>query len=141
MGRACKAAVAYFAIVFALGFVLGAVRVLVLAPRMGEASAVLLELPIMLLASWVASGWLISRFSVRDSWDHRLLMGGVAFVLLIAAELALSMLGFGRSAGEHFARYGQSAEAMLGLSAQVLFGLMPLLRPTGRRRAAAGDRG
>ena len=43
---------------------LGTVRVLVLAPRLRATEAVLLELPVMLAASWVVSGWLI-RLAAR----------------------------------------------------------------------------
>lgn len=46
MTAALSAGIAYFAMAFPLGFVLGAVRVLLLARRIGETAAVLLELPI-----------------------------------------------------------------------------------------------
>jgi hypothetical protein len=52
-----SAVVAYFGIVYALGFALGTVRVLAVAPRIGELPAVLLEAPIMLAASWVTCRW------------------------------------------------------------------------------------
>src|SRR5690606_39056760 len=49
------AALAYWAAIFALGFVLGTVRTLWLAPAVGELAAVALELPVMLGASaWAA---------------------------------------------------------------------------------------
>lgn len=70
---AIKAGVAYFAIVFALGFV----RTLVLVKHLGETASVLLELPFMLGASWLACGWALDRFAVPRLWRHRLAMGGV----------------------------------------------------------------
>jgi hypothetical protein len=42
MQAALAAAIVYFAIVFATGFVFGTIRVLVLTPRIGEFGAVLL---------------------------------------------------------------------------------------------------
>jgi hypothetical protein len=59
-----KAGAVYFTIVFAVGFLLGTVRVLVLVPRVGETAAVMIELPIILAASWITCRWLIARFSV-----------------------------------------------------------------------------
>ena len=49
------AALRYFGIIFALGFVLGTIRTLWLAPIVGTVGAVLIELPIMLIASWLVA--------------------------------------------------------------------------------------
>ena len=54
-----RAAIAYWAVVFALGFVLGTVRTLWLAPAIGVTVATAVELPIMLAASWWAAGWAV----------------------------------------------------------------------------------
>ena len=51
--RAAAAGDAYFALVFAAGFLLGSIRVLIIIPRSGEAVVVGLELPIMLAVSWI----------------------------------------------------------------------------------------
>ena len=64
MTQTIKAATAYFAIVFGIGFVLGTARVLVIIPRIGELAAVLLEVPVMLATSWFAARWCIARFAV-----------------------------------------------------------------------------
>jgi hypothetical protein len=127
MTSALRAGVAYFAIVFSVGFIFGTIRVLVLVPRLGETGGVAVELPIMLSVSWFACGWLLERFSVRGRWGHRLAMGGVAFVLLMVAELGLSILAFGRSAAEHLGTY-RSWGAALGLAGQVAFAAFPLAR-------------
>ena len=52
-----RAAIVYWAMVFALGFVLGTIRVIWVIPLVGLMPATLLELPIILAASWAASGW------------------------------------------------------------------------------------
>lgn len=48
------------------------------------------------------------------------MMGGVAFALLIIAEAALGVIGFGRPLTEHLAQYLRPA-AMLGLLGQLVF--------------------
>ena len=136
MAAALAAGGMYAAIVFAVGFVLGAVRVLVLMPRLGEIGALVIELPIMLAVSWFVCGWLLGRFSVRAAWRYRLVMGGSAFILLVIAELGVSILAFGRSMAEHFGTY-RSWAAAFGLAAQVVFAAFPLIRKRGTRRLAA----
>ncbi len=134
--RALLAGVYYFAIVFALGFALGTIRVLFIVPLLGELGAVFLELPIMLVASWFVCSWLVRRFQVPPAVEARLIMGGIAFVLLMLAELAVSVFAFGRSPAEHWGTYS-SASALWGLAAQVAFAAMPLVRrPAGSFRSA-----
>jgi hypothetical protein len=126
MWSAVKPGAAYFALVFLAGFVLGTVRVLLLAPRLGTLTAVLLELPVILTVSWFACGWISRRFSVPAGAWHRLRMGAVAFFLLIAAEIALAA-AFGRAPSTYLASLG-TVEGAFGLAGQILFGLIPLLR-------------
>lgn len=88
---AIKAGAIYFAAAFALGFVLGTIRVLWLAPHVGETAAVLAEQPVMLTVSWFAAGWLIRRHHIAraravgdgsnclcDVDDRRVDAGGIA---------------------------------------------------------------
>jgi hypothetical protein len=50
-----KAGAAYFALVFAVGFVLGTIRTLWLVPRVGTRTAELMEMPLMLAATILAA--------------------------------------------------------------------------------------
>ncbi|MFM9862239.1 MAG: hypothetical protein ACKVRO_01415 [Micropepsaceae bacterium] len=127
MHEAAKAGVAYFAIAFAIAFVLGALRVLFVAPRVGEFGAVLIEVPIMLTVSWLVCGWVLNRIAVPASIGARLVMGAVAFALLMAAEFALGIYGFGNTAGEIVSSFARPP-GQLGLAGQVGFALMPTLR-------------
>src|SRR5437879_6542893 len=57
--------------VFAFGFVLGTIRVLVLAPLLGATGSVLLESPVILAASWILSRVTAQRFQVRHDVSAR----------------------------------------------------------------------
>lgn len=120
-----KAGAAYFAIVFAFGFVLGSVRVLGVEGLTGEVIAVALELPIMLLVCWFVAGWLVARLAVSPDTGHRLRMGAVALVLLLLAEAMLAM-AFGRTLSAHLASYA-TMRGGLTLLGQFGFAAMPLL--------------
>jgi hypothetical protein len=119
----------YFALVFALGFLLGMVRTLFVqdGPGLGRLPAVLIELPIMLMASWFLCRYVIRRLAVASTVAARAGMGSISFALLLLAELALSLLLFGRTPSEHLALYADASYA-LGLAAQMGFALMPLLQ-------------
>jgi len=127
MARALGAGAPYFAAVFAIGFVLGTLRVLVLLPEMGELAAVAVELPVMLVLSWAIAGVLVRRYRVPARACARLAMGGVALALLLMAEAGLGVLGLGQDLTQHLAHYLAPAGA-LGLAGQLGFGLMPWLR-------------
>lgn len=132
MTAALKAGALYFAVVFAAGFVLGALRVMAIAPRLGETAAVLVELPVMLALSWFVCAWLVRRQAVPAAATERIVMGGAAFVMLMAAEAGVSVFAFGRSPAEHFEAY-RAATAQIGLAAQVVFAAFPLLQAWRRR--------
>jgi hypothetical protein len=123
------AGLVYFALVFALGFLLGTVRTLFVrdAPSGGRLLGVLIELPIMLSVSWFLCRTVIRRFAVASTAAARAVMGGFAFVLLLLTELLAGALLFGRTPGEHFALYREASYA-LGLAAQIGFALMPLIQ-------------
>lgn len=127
-------AIVYFLLVFALGFVLGTIRTLAVAdaPGFGRLVGVVIELPIMLAASWFACGYIIRRFAVPPTVVARTAMGGIALALLLLAELLLGTLVFGRTVAAHLALYREASYA-LGLAAQIAFGAMPLLRLRGSR--------
>jgi hypothetical protein len=125
MTTALKAGATYAVIVYFVGFVLGTVRVLLLVPDIGETQAVLLETPVILSASWIASQWSVKRFAVPAAAGSRLAMGGVAFALLMIGELAVSILVFGRSWGNALTVY-PSPSGVIGLAAQSVFALLPL---------------
>lgn len=125
--RAALAGLAYFFAAFAVGFVLGAFRTIVLVPRIGETLAVMAELPVILAASWWMCKAIVRKVSVPRRTRSRLAMGAVAFGLLMAAEAALSMWGFGMSPAEFMSRH-LTAHGLIGLAGQVVFALFPLVQ-------------
>ena len=137
MKRALAAAALYFLLIFLLGMALGTIRVLLVEPRVGALGSVLLELPFMLGASWLVCGRLIHYLSVPAQVSARAAMGGVAFLLLMGAELGLSLFAVGGTAREHFANYGQAAP-LIGLLGQLVFAAFPLFRRRRPDRVEAG---
>ena len=127
------AALAYWAVIFLAGFILGTFRVLALAPLAGETLAVVLEIPLMLAVSWIASRRVCRRFAVPIRIGPRLLMGGAAFALLIIAEVALSVFVFGRTPGAWAGSLATPA-GLIGLAAQIGFGIIPTLQAAIRPR-------
>ena len=127
MAAVAKAGLLYFAGIFALGVVLGTLRTFFVAPRLGDLAAVLLELPVILAASWWLSGGLVRWLAVPAHAAPRLMMGATAFGLLMLAELALSVWVFGRTAGQYWAGY-TALPMQIGQAGQIGFALFPLLR-------------
>ena len=116
----------YAIIVFVIGFILGTIRVLLVAPRLGETTAVIIEAPIMLAASWFVCRWSVGRLSVRRTVPARLLMGFVAFLVLMSAEVGLGAV-LGRSLVDQLAGY-KSLPGAIGLGAQMIFAMFPVIQ-------------
>ena len=103
---------------------MGVARTLVIAPRIGTTAAVLLEVPILLAASWV-----IARRLLRDrdlALPQRMAVGTIAFVLTMASEVVLSALMRGQSAGE-WAAVVATPIGLVGLAGQLGFAAIPAL--------------
>lgn len=126
------AALAYFAATFAVAFALGALREIVVAPRLGGLAAVALEVPILLTVSWLTAGWTVRRFAVSERVSARLVMGAVAFGLLQAAELAFAV-ALGTPPSVYLGAVA-TAKGALGMAAQVAFALIPLVVGRADRR-------
>jgi hypothetical protein len=138
MKRAFSAGALYFLLIFLLGMVLGTIRILLLEPRLGAVPSVLLELPFMLAASWFVCGWLIRYLAVPAAASSRLAMGATAFVLLMAAELGLSLFAVGGTVAGHFAAYRGGAP-LIGLLGQIAFAAFPILGAGVQNEPGEGD--
>jgi hypothetical protein len=126
-GRHLRAAALYFGLVFAVGFVLGAIRVPFLVPRLGVRAAELVEMPFMLVATILAAGFVVRRARGTISPRGWIAVGGVALALLVGAELVVGVVLAERGLGEYLAsRDPVSGSVYLGLV--LLFAAMPWLR-------------
>src|SRR5215831_15669476 len=103
LARILKAGALYFGVVFAAGFVLGAVRVIWVVPRLGERTAELIEAPIMLAVTILAAQWAVRRGAVAPVALQRLGMGLIGLGLLLVAELVVVLLVRGLTVNEHIA--------------------------------------
>jgi hypothetical protein len=121
-----KAGVLYFALVFGAGFVLGPIRILWVAPRLGTRMAELLEAPIMFVVTIIAARWIVRRLAVPPTASSRLSVGCIAVSLLLLAEFTLVLWLRGLSISEYLAGRdpvaGTVYYVMLGM-----FAVMPLL--------------
>jgi hypothetical protein len=115
----------YFAALFALGFLLGGLRTLLLEPRLGPAAAVALEAVPMLAAMHVVAPWAARVGGVPRRALPLLGMGLFALLLLIAAESALDLLLRGRLL---WLERGVTPAGWIGLGLMLAFALMPMLR-------------
>ena len=80
----------------------------------------------MLAVSWFVCRWCVDRLNVTRTVPARSLMGLVAFVVLMSAEVGLGAV-FGRSMADQLAAYGLLSGA-IGLAAQVIFAIFPVIQ-------------
>lgn len=125
MKRILFTGIAYVAAVFAAGFVLGVLRTLILMPLLGELTAVLMELPVILSIAWLVCTRILGRWPLLP--PAALGMGAIAFLLLMGAEAGLSTLLAGRSLAEHLALYAQLPH-LVGLAGQLAFAFFPWIQ-------------
>lgn len=124
MSPIVKAAFAYVLPVFAAAFVIGAVRVTLVAPALGPLVAVALEVPLVLCLSWWAAGRVLGRWPL-STWP-RAGLSLLAFIVLMLLELATA-IAFGQTPAQFLTGMTTPAGA-LGLAGQIGFALMPLVR-------------
>ncbi len=92
-----RLAATYFVFIFAIGFALGVLRVLLLVPSLGARNAELLEIPIMLVAIYFVARWVATKAtSQRQAYG----VGVLALAMLLTAEVALAAILFGKSPAE-----------------------------------------
>jgi hypothetical protein len=96
------AAAFYFLLVFGAGFVLGTGRVLLFVPLLGERTAELLEMPLMLIVVVIAARWIVRHRLEDRRTTSALSVGFIALGLMLVTELAVGVLLRGMSATEAF---------------------------------------
>lgn len=121
-----KPALAYFLIVFGAGFVLGTVRVLFALPLLGERTAELLEMPLMLAVIVLAARWITRRYLQHAEPREQLAVGGIATGCMLAAEFLVGLTLRGLSPMEVLVNRDPASGTAYYLSL-LLFATMPWL--------------
>jgi hypothetical protein len=123
--RTMIAATIYFLALFALGFVLGIVRVLFIAPHFGAFLATLAEVPVVLSAAYFTCRWTIRRWYVPPPRSIRWPMAIWFLLLLFLFETLFGALLFGSTMVDQWATLKTPA-GVVGLSAQLIAALLPV---------------
>jgi hypothetical protein len=126
MKRVFIAGAVYFLILFAFGFILGTIRVTLIAPRFGVLTATLAEVPVMLAAAYFVCRWVIRRWNVSHRSSVRWAMVVLFILLLFLFETLFGAMLFGRSLTDQLTALATPA-GWVGLCAQIIAALLPLL--------------
>lgn len=122
--RLIKPALIYFTLIFVTGFALAMIRIPFLVPRIGERWAELVELPFMVLASFLVARWLVRRFGLVTVMQC-IGTGLPALLMMLSAELAVTLFQ-GLGLGDYLAGR-DPISGMAYLASLLLFAAMPLL--------------
>jgi hypothetical protein len=127
VSQTIRAGFVYFVIVLGTGFILGAFRVPILVPRIGERWAELAEMPIMATVIYIAAGFILRRFPEVASPSRSLMAGVLALALSVAAELALATVLQDRTLAEFIASRDKVSGSVY-LALLLVFAVMPRIR-------------
>jgi hypothetical protein len=126
----------YFAVVFAVGFLLGTIRVLLVVPRLGARMSELIEAPFMLAVSVVAARWLVRRYREITAPEFWLGIGLVGLALLLLVEFTVVLWIRGLSIEEYFATRDPVSSAVY-FALLGAFAVLPTLLSWLRRKHAS----
>ena len=120
-----KAPFLYFILVYLAAFALGTVREFLITPAVGLTSALLIQMPVMVVVSYFAARFVLDRTPETKTPGDHLFVGCAAFMLLIMAEEAMTRILQGISIFTLWADFEPLAATanIVGLG---LFMLMPL---------------
>jgi uncharacterized membrane protein (Fun14 family) len=127
VSKTIRAALVYFGIVLGTGFVLGAFRVPVIVPRIGERWAELAEMPVMAAVIFFAAGYALRRFPEICSPGRSLVVGFLALALSVAAEFGLAVLLQDQTLAE-FIRSRDKISGSVYIGLLLVFTVMPRIR-------------
>ena len=123
--RILRVAILYFLLVFGAGFVLGTGRVLILVPLLGERTAELLEMPLMLGVIVAAARW-VAGHKLEARQSSALWVGFIAMSFVLVADLAVGMGLRGMSARDVFLNRDPVSGSAYYV-ALLLFAVMPAI--------------
>ncbi len=132
MTRAFLAATAYFLAVFAIGFVLGTIRVLIVAPRLGLLASTCIEVPVILTAAYFVCRRAIGHWQVLPTAAVRWTMVVWFLMLLFIVETLLGALLFDRSLDTQWQALVTPA-GLVGFGAQLIAAVLPVFNSRSER--------
>ena len=124
--RIAAGALLYFAVVFAVAFLLGAVRVAWLEPQIGRAAAELCEAPFLLATIAFASRWVPRVLHLHRDLISLGLMGLGALAILQGVDLAVGVFLRGMAPAEQLANFATAA-GLIYAALLIAFAAMPVL--------------
>ncbi|HWF60042.1 MAG TPA: hypothetical protein VN666_07005 [Nitrospira sp.] len=124
--RTLQTAALYFLLVFGAGFVLGIGRILMVVPLLGERTAELLEIPLMLGVIVAAAAWLVRHRLDHSRLSSTLAVGFIALGMVLIADLAVGIWLRGLSATEVFFDHDPVIGAVY-YAALLFFAVMPTI--------------
>ena len=124
--RTAAGALLYFAVVFAVAFLLGTVRVVWLEPQLGRAAAELCEAPFLLVTMAFASRWVPRVLQLRNDLVSLGLMGLGALAILQGVDLAVGVYLRGITPAEQLANFATVA-GLIYAGLLIAFAAMPVL--------------
>ncbi len=124
IARVLGAAAVYFAAVFAAGAVLGSMRQLVIAPRIGPVAALLIEAPLILAAAAYVAHKIVR--SMSPSGTEAAAMGTLAFAMLLIVEAQLARVLRGWSSSQ-WADQFRHTEGLIAIALYLGFAALPWL--------------
>ncbi len=125
ISKALKYGVIYFALVFGAGFVLGTIRVLILAPRMEARYAELIEIPVMLVVIYLSAKYVVSSMQPLQARLPYLITGLGALLLLLVLEFTL-VLGMRQMSLDQYLESRDEWAFAAYILSLIIFALMPL---------------
>ena len=131
------AAALYFAIVFSAGFLLGAIRVLWLEPRVGPYVAVLCEAPCILTVIVSAARWVPRVMKLQRRLAALSLMGIGALILQQLADLVVGIALRGNRPADQIDQFTRP-EGKIYLLLLLTFAVMPLALNQKSARSSSG---
>jgi len=119
-----QAGIQYASMVFAVGFLLGSIRVPFLVPRIGQRNAELLEMPLMALVIIRSARHIVHRYTMAGKPLLRMLTGLVGLSMLLGVELSVNYFILGQTLRDYFVNR-DSVSGPVYFASLGLFALMP----------------
>lgn len=135
MKKIFLASLTYFGLVFAAGFLLGLVRVLFVVPELGERTAELIEMPIMLVVIYFSARFIIKRFTITEA-PRLVAVGCLALLILLAVEFS-AVLQLRNLTIEQYLTERDPVAGITYLAGLLVFASMPAIISCRRKQSTA----